>query len=167
MKRYKHSHLTDHGLEEFLADALRHERGDSAVTLSVLAEFDMRRLYLPAGYPSMFRYCIGRLHMSDDSALKRIRVARVGRQFRVIFPALAEGRINQSAVLLLKPYLTSANVEELLAAAAHRTNAEIALLLAERFPRPDVPTVVEAIAPTGGELAARPVETLAQLAAQP
>jgi 5-methylcytosine-specific restriction endonuclease McrA len=47
---------------------------------------------------------------------------------------------------MLAPHLTPENGEELLAAATHRTKAEIERLVAERFPRPDLPERVEALA---------------------
>src|SRR6266545_831343 len=93
----------------------------------------------PAGHPSMYSYCVHELHLSDETAFKRIRAARTARQFPSILAALADGRLHVSAVVLLAPYLTPANADELLTAAAHRSKAEIEQLLAERFPRPDLP----------------------------
>jgi hypothetical protein len=46
--------------------------------------------------------------------------------------------------------------EALIAAATHKTKAEIELLLARRFPRPDVATRVEAIAPIASTAASLP-----------
>jgi 5-methylcytosine-specific restriction endonuclease McrA len=43
---------------------------------------------------------------------------------------------------MLAPRLTSETADELIAAAAHKSKSEIAQLLAERFPRPDVPAVI-------------------------
>jgi 5-methylcytosine-specific restriction endonuclease McrA len=54
-----------------------------------------------------------------------------------------------TAVVLLAPHLTPPAAEELLAAATHKTKAEVERLLAERFPRPDLPNMVQAIAPAG------------------
>jgi hypothetical protein len=147
MKGYSFSHLTNPALLQGLAAQLTHHRGSTATLLAYLAEVDERRLYVPAGYPSMYLYCVHELHMSEDTAFKRIRVARTARQFPAIFPALADGRLNLSGVLLLAARLTPANAGELLAAAAHKTHAEIELLLAERFPQPDLPTLVRALSP--------------------
>ena len=63
-------------------------------------------------------------------------------------------------MLLLSPRLTSATADELLTAAAHQTNAEIELLLAQRFARADVPTLIRPLeAPCeGDELAVRRVD---------
>src|SRR5205814_9111416 len=49
--------------------------------------------------------------------------------------------------------------DELLAAAVHKTKPEIELLLAERCPKPDVPTLVQPIAASNASdaVAARPV----------
>ena len=51
-----------------------------------------------------------------------------------IFAAIADGRLNLTAVLMLAPHLTDDNVGELVAAATHRSRAEIALLR-DLYPR--------------------------------
>jgi hypothetical protein len=160
MKGYSFSHLTDPALLQGLAAQLTHHRGSTATLLALLAEVDERRLFVPAGYPSMYLYCVHELHMSEDTAFRRIGVARAARQFPAIFPALADGRLNLTAVLLLAPHLAPETADELLAAAAWRTKDAIRRLLAERFPRPDLPTLVAALAAgvATDDLAARPVE---------
>src|SRR5204862_3325770 len=79
--------------------------------------------------------------------LKRIRAARVARDFPVIFSAVADGRLHLSAVVLLASKLTPENVDDLLSAAANKSKSEIEKLLAERFPQPDVPTQVRDLSP--------------------
>ncbi len=147
MKSYSLSHLADHVLLRDLTALVSQERTTTAALLAHLAEVDTRKLYLPAAYPSLYAWCLGELHMSEDTAFKRIRIARTARQFPAIFAALAVGRLNQTAVLLLTPHLSPENAYELLAAAAHKSKSEIERLLAERFPQPDLPTIVRAIAP--------------------
>jgi hypothetical protein len=109
------------------------------------------------------------LGLSEDAAFKRIRVARTARQFPVIFAALAEGRLHMTAVVMLTPYLTPGNAAELLAAAERRRKPEIEQLLAQRFPQPDLPTQVRAIAPRApastAQLAPEPVPVLGALLA--
>ena len=58
---------------------------------------------------------------------------------------MAENRLHLSGVCLLVPRLTEDTAAELLAAAMHKSKAEIERLLAERFPRPDVPASLRAI----------------------
>lgn len=140
------SHLADPVLLRELRSLVARDRTTTAELLAHLAEADERRLHLPAAYPSMYLYCIHELHMSEDTALKRIQVARVARRIPAVLSAIADGRLHLSAVVLLAPRLTAENADELLAAAAYKTKFEIELLLAERFPRPDVPTSVRAVA---------------------
>jgi len=113
--------------------------------LTRLAEIDDRRLYLREGYPSMYAYCVGELHFFVDAAYKHINAARTARQFTAILMAVAEGGLCLRAVLMLAPHLTSGNADELIAAATHKPRAELELLLAQRFPRPDLPERLQAI----------------------
>jgi hypothetical protein len=152
------SHVADHTLLRELAESVSQDRATTARMLAQIAEVDERRLFLPAGYSSMFMYCLHELHMSEDVAYKRIRAARAARRFPAIYPALADGRLHLAAVVLLTPHLTAETADELLAAAEHRTKAEVELLLAQRFPQPDVPTLLQAIAPAA---------SIAQPAVQP
>src|SRR5207247_4874702 len=90
-------------------------------------------------------YCVLELRLSEDATYRRITAARAARRFPSIFVALAEGRVHLTAVLMLGLHLTSANAEELLVAATHKTRPELELLLAERFPRRDLPERLEGI----------------------
>jgi 5-methylcytosine-specific restriction endonuclease McrA len=159
MSSFSRTHLSDQSLLRDLASHLSQHHATTATLLADLAEVDHRKLYRQAAYDSMFEYCVRELHMSEETAFRRIRVARTARQFPAIFPALADGRLNLTAVLLLAPHLTPATADVLLASAAHRSKSEIGLLLAGRFPRPDVPTRVQAVAGSLGigELALEPV----------
>jgi 5-methylcytosine-specific restriction endonuclease McrA len=164
---YSRFHVTDAALLRELDALDARDTTTTADRLAVLAEVDARRLYAPAGYPSMFAWCVEARHYSDDAAYRRIRAARTARRFPAIFPAVAEGRLHLTAVLLLAPFLSRENVDELLMAATHRTRGEIEHLLAQRFPRPDLPTRVQVIgtprvtAPLTAEPAAAPVSGLA------
>ena len=161
MSTYSLSHLSDATLERDLATLVTRDCATTATLLAHLAEFDARKLYLPAAYPSMYAYCVGKLHMSEDAAYKRIRAARAARRFPAVLAAVAHGRVNLSGVVLLAPHLTPENAEGILAAATHNTNTGIERMLAERFPRPDVPTQVQPLATSRGadQLAVRPVAT--------
>jgi hypothetical protein len=145
LKSYSLSHLSDHTLLRDLAALVARDRTTTAALLAHIAEVDARQLYLPAAYPSMFAYCVRELRLSEEAAFKRIHAARVARRFPAIFEALAQGRLHLSSVVLLAPHLTEHTVDELLAAATHRTKTEIERLLAERFPRPDLLAWVTAI----------------------
>jgi len=145
MLAYALTHLSDAILLRDLAALVAQDRTTTAALLAHVAEVDARRLYLPAGYPSMHAYCVDSLLLSEDAAYKRIQAARAARQFPAIFTGLAEGRLHLAAVCLLAPHLTPENADELVAAAAHQRKSEIEVLLARRFPRPEVRAMVQAI----------------------
>src|SRR5262245_28441376 len=149
-RRYLRSHLSDQAVLHSLTASNERELVSTADLLADLAEVDARKLYRPAGYSSMFAYCVEVLHRSEVAAYKRIRAARAARRFPTIFERLADGRLHLSGVVLLAPYLTEPTARELLESATHKTTRQIEQLLAERYPQPDVPTRVEAISsPTG------------------
>jgi len=152
MNRYSLTHVPDSALLHDLRSLLARERATTAELLAHLAEVDARKLYVPAGYPSMFAYCVEELRLSEDVAYKRIQAARTALRFPVIFSAVAEGRLNLSGVVLLAPHLGEANADEMLAAAAGMTRAGIEEWLARRFPRSELLPLVTAL-PADGQLA--------------
>ena len=147
MLSYSRSHLADHVLLTTLAAVVTQDRATTAEMLALIAEVERRGLFRPQGYPSMYRYCVDKLGMSEDVACKRILTARAARQFPVITPAIADGRLSVSTVALLSPHLKTSRGEELLTAALGKSRAEVELLIAERFPKPDVPTSLVPVAP--------------------
>jgi hypothetical protein len=157
MRAYRLESLSDAELLRALSKVVADERSATATVLAHIGEVESRRLYAPAGYSSMFAYCVEELHLSEFAALKRIRAARAARKFPEIYTALTEGRVHLSAVVLIGRRLTRNNVHELLAAATHKTKAEIELLLAQRFPRRDLPTTLRPLsAPEPSSQAALP-----------
>ena len=109
--------LSNKALTEHLRLCLQTERVVTAETLRLIAEVDRRKLYLEAAMRSMFEYITRVLCMSEGSAYKRIRVARAGRRFPVIFELVAKGLHHLSGLSLLVPHLTEENHLELLDAA--------------------------------------------------
>src|SRR5687768_5005999 len=110
---------------------------DTAVQLIVhLAEMDGRDIHLAAGYPSLYTYCLGELHLSGYEAYNRIEVARAGKAFPRIFGLLENGSLTLTTVQLLARRLTAENQDELLSAAAGRSKRQVQELLAGHFPHP-------------------------------
>jgi hypothetical protein len=142
---YSLTHLADSRLAQELRSGVTEDRLGLAKRLAQLAEFDHRRLYLPT-YPSMYQFCLQELKYSEDEACKRIHVARAARRFPAVFEAIANGRQSLSTVDMLVPCLLPETVTDLLSTSAGMTKAEVARLLAERFPQPDLPTVVIPVA---------------------
>jgi hypothetical protein len=152
VKRYSLSHLSDESLLRGLIALVAQDRITTAEMLAHIAEVDERKLYLPAGHPSMYLYCVRELHLSEDAAAKRIQAARAARRFPAIFAGLASGRLHLSGVVLLAPHLVEGTAVDLIAAAGHKAKSEIEQLLADRFPKSDLLAwVAEMPADPGGE----------------
>lgn len=135
MNAYSLRHLTDDAVTRELGLATSADRRTTAAHLAHIAEFDHRRLYLPGGCSSMFRYCVGRLSMSEDVAVQRIRAARIAREHPHVFDAVANGRLNVTALHLLSKHLTKENAAPLLAAAEGRSIRQVTRMIAEWFGR--------------------------------
>ena len=144
--------LTDDALTLELGRLAGREREATAALIVHLAEFDARRLYEGAGYPSMFAYCRAVLRLSEDAAFYRIKAARAARRFPAIVPMLTDGLLSPTTVRLLAPHLTVENHEALLTGAAGKGKEKVKELLARWFPEPDV-------APSVRKLPARVVAT--------
>src|SRR5438045_4039552 len=127
MNPYDLSHVPDAPLVRSIEAIATKDCRTTADLLAHLGEVEARKLHLAAGYASMFAYCVGKLHMSEDIAYKRIWVARKARRFPAIFPAIADGRVHLSGMYLLTGHLTRKNVEGLIAAATHKSKREIQL----------------------------------------
>jgi len=147
MDPFATSHFSHDALLHDLKTLDGQDRRTAAVQLSRIAEFQKRGLFLREGYPSMHAYCVHGLHWCEGTASRRIYAARAARRFPVLFDAVADGRLHLTAVLMLAKHLTSGNVDELVAAATHKSKTEIEQLIADRFPQPDLPEVLQTIAP--------------------
>jgi 5-methylcytosine-specific restriction endonuclease McrA len=148
VKRYSLSHLSDESLLRGLTALVAQDCITTAEMLAHVAEVDERKLYLPAGHPSMFLYCVQELHLSEDAAAKRIQAARAARRFPAIFTAVGSGRLHLSGVVLLAPHLVEETAADLIAAAGHKTKSEIEQLLADRYPKSDLLTWLAGPPPT-------------------
>jgi hypothetical protein len=114
------------------------ERMASAEVIGHLMEIDRRQLYLGEGCSSLFSYCRERLGYSEDEALKRLRVARLGRRVPAVLEELRSGAVHLTGLFVLSHYMTEENAEALLAEARGKSRRELERALARLFPRGDV-----------------------------
>jgi hypothetical protein len=138
MKITDASQLTDHELTRTLGRLAANERQVTLALIVHLAEFEARRLYEPAGFPSLFAYCRAVLHLSEDAIYNRIQTARAARRFPEIVDMLADGRLSPTTARMLARHLTDANHQQLLAEAAGMGKREVEELRARHFPQRDV-----------------------------
>ncbi|HET7225916.1 MAG TPA: HNH endonuclease [Candidatus Eisenbacteria bacterium] len=140
--------LADRELLRTLQSAVVAERRDLVTMIALIAEVDARRLYRGAGCPSMYAYCRDVLHFAEDVACKRITAARLSGRIPALLPALEDGRLNLSGVMVLARHLTPANADELLSSAYGRRRAEIEELIARRFPTTESLAMIVALPPS-------------------
>src|SRR5438128_838383 len=106
------SHRSKKALLHDAAMHAAHEHESQSKLLVDIAEIDARKVYREAGYDSIHNYCVHELRLSEKAAFHRIWVARVAWKFPCVLMALADGRLNLSAVRLLAAHLTQENAEE-------------------------------------------------------
>src|SRR5882762_5612886 len=146
------SHLSDDDLVTQVKSLALREQTATALLIAHLAELDARRLYLAAGFSSLFTYCTELLGLSEAEAYNRIEAARTARRFPVILDMLGEGSLNLTTVRLLARYLTDENHEALLSEAARKSRRQVEELLAGCFPQPDVAPSVRKLPATTATL---------------
>ena len=169
------SRLADHEVLPRLTEVARRDRATTAEMLVLIGRADADRLYAATEHDSMLQYCTHELHMSEDMAFKRIRVARRARHVPALLAMLADGRLHLSGAYLLAPHLRRESARALLAAATHRSKFEIEKLLAERFPKAGLPALATPlgsvaspdVAPSSCQLAPGPVAPEAPRATPP
>jgi len=136
------THLTDSQLIDELKRCARDERHASASLIAHLAEMDARELHLGLGFSSLFAYCLEVLHLSDSATCKRIDVARAARRHPALLDLLADGSLNLSTARVIAPHLTDENHQDLMGAATGLRKRAVEELVARRFPKPDVVTLI-------------------------
>src|SRR5450432_289644 len=155
--RYRLGGVGNEELLAVLSVLVQRENDVMSDLLAHLAELEERRLYLDLGFTSLFAYCTEALGFCKSSAGRRIAVARVCKRYPEAFARVARGELQLSVLSLLGPHLNPENAAELFEACTRKSCEQVELLLAARFPRPDVrdairrlPTRSEARTPDGG-----------------
>jgi hypothetical protein len=122
-----------------------------AALLLHLGEVEARGLHRTRACASLYSYCIFELRLSEDEACRRVAAARLVHRLPALVDAIARGELHLTGLLLLGPHLTPENAGEVLVRARYRTKKEIAKLVRELAPLPDVAARIEPLgpAPTG------------------
>ncbi len=150
---YTLAHLSDAELLDGLRKTVARCNEAIALVLAHLAEVDRRKLYLSRAKPSLFQYAVDVLNMGESEAYVRIYAARAARDYPVIFDMVASNRLHLTAIKLVTPHLTAANHRELLDAVSNKSKCEIQLVLARRFPQPDVAQTIRKLPQPRGQTA--------------
>jgi hypothetical protein len=144
------SEVGDLSDEELLA-RLREHVGKGHVwqarLIAYLVEVEERRLDRVHACSSMWDFCTRKLGMSESEAHRRITAARIVRRFPHVLGYLERGELHLCALYALRSHLTSENVDERLREASGKSTREVEMMMAARFPRPDVPSRLEPVEP--------------------
>ena len=151
------SQLSDSDLLAAVTRLATCERRATVALIAHLAELDARKLYRGAGFASTFVYCTRVLRLSEGGAYNRIEAARAARKYPRVLDLLETGALTVATVRLLAGHLTPQNHEALFEAASHKSKRDVEEMLAHRFPKPDVATVVRKLPrPLGQSVSATP-----------
>jgi 5-methylcytosine-specific restriction endonuclease McrA len=123
-----------------------------AALLAHLGEVEARGIHRTRACSSLYTYCIYELRYSEDEAFRRVAAARLVRRFPALLDAVASGELHLTGLLMLGPHLTNENLGQVLLRAKHRTKKEIARLVRELDPLPEVPARIEPLGPAPARL---------------
>ena len=154
--RYRLGGLDDVQLLAALSALMRRENDSLSDLLAHLAsrfgtpggvELDERGLCVAMGYSSLFAYCTEALGFCKSSAGRRIAAARVCRGFPEAFTRVAKGELQLSVLCALRPHLNAENASELFTVCSRKSYEQVEVLLAARFPKPDVRDLIRRLPP--------------------
>jgi 5-methylcytosine-specific restriction endonuclease McrA len=153
--------VSDGHLTARLYELRSQERALLVEFLRYLAELDRRRLYLEAGYPSLFAFCTEYLGLTSSSAFRRTTAARLLARFPVVATYLADGRLCLTTLVELRDVLEESRLDEVLGRAAGRTEQQVKELVAAMRPRPAPPEMLRRLpTPTANDNTAVPQRTV-------
>src|SRR4051794_38500909 len=147
---YRLKSLADDELLAGLSSIALRRNQITAEFLAYLAELDERQIFLDLGFASLFEYCVEALGLCESTAGRHIAAARVCRNHPEAFAWVASGQLHASALSLLKKHLTTENAGELFELCKRKSARTVEVLLAARFPKPDVRDLVRRLPAQAG-----------------
>jgi len=125
-------------LEQDLIEKIKNLRGNEravvAELIGTLSEIYTRKLYLEAGYPSLYSFCEQALGYSSGAAWRRCAAAKVILKAPVVLDKLRSGELNLCAVAELSKVISEENCTALVPQATGKSKKEVQLLVAEHQP---------------------------------
>ena len=136
------AHLSDRELLARTRELVGRSNQIFATLLAHLAEIGARGLHRTRACASIYTYCIYELRFSEDAAARRAGAAKLVKRFPLLLPAIANGELHLTGLLMLGPHFTPDNVVEV------RPRAAVHELALDAAPRA-----------TGGKIAGAPHST--------
>src|SRR5690554_5948122 len=137
--------------DDDLHAAVRRLTARSNVTLADLLahleEVEERGIHRARACATLYAYCQYELRMSEDAAFRRAKAARLVHQHPELRGIVARGELHLTGLLMIAPYLGGPRHTEVIERARFRAKKEIARLIAEIDPKPEVPARIDPVAP--------------------
>src|SRR5690606_2083733 len=137
--------------DDDLHAAVRRLTARSNVTLADLlahlGEVEERGIHRARACATLYAYCQYELRMSEDAAFRRAKAARLVHQHPELQGIIARGELHLTGLLMIAPYLGGPRHIEVIERARFRAKKEIARLIAEIDPKPEVPARIDPVAP--------------------
>jgi hypothetical protein len=134
----RNSNFTSNDVYKEILRLVRREHQTGAKIIALLAEVAEQEIFVQLGYPSLFRFCVDRLGLSEGCAWMRVQVSRACCRFPSILDALADQRLSLSSAAKLAPHLTTENCDQLVADCSGKTKREVERYLVKFAPKPVV-----------------------------
>jgi len=126
--------LNDKELMQRLKDLVRGERELTCEILLHLIEMEVRKLYLPLGYPSIYQYCISGLQYSESATKRRITASRWVRKFPEVYELLKSRKLSLSVVCSIASIITEENKAVLLTRVMGKRRIDVEAVVASYKP---------------------------------
>ena len=107
-----------------------------AELLEVLHEVDTKRVFEAFSYPSLFRYCVDRLRLSESYAYAFISVSRKSCEVPELKKAVCDGLLSVSQAKRIVSVIEPGNASQWIEAASTQTQRELEKAVAETQPEP-------------------------------
>jgi len=127
--------LSDSALLGELERLSGEENETTVQVLLHLAEVEERKLYVGAGYATMFAYCTEKLRYSEPAASRRLTCARAAKRFPEVIELLRKKELTLTTLSLVSGVLNEENYPEVIAGIKGRSRREVEEMLAGFNPR--------------------------------
>lgn len=125
--------MDSESLAKVLPQLLSEERSIQTSFLLHLAAFDRVKGYERMGYATLWDYCRQELRLLEGATFRRVHAARLLDRYPQARQMLLDGRLYMTTLVQLEKILTDENADELFAAAAWKSKADVAYLVVCRL----------------------------------
>jgi hypothetical protein len=117
--------------------------------LEVLHVVDEKKVFHAFGYPSLFQYCVDRLHISDSYTCAYISIVRKSREVPELKKAVTEGVLTASMAKRIVSVIEPETAQHWIGEAATKKQRELEIAVSQALPEPLPSSQIKRV---GGEM---------------